>query len=1012
MEKKELVKELAESNCQLVAGKQMEKLLATLETTIERDYLNSLDKMGVIPYEGNDCPMRFYPITKIIRQRGVFMPDKLAMCYRSVSHTAGYLALVITKSERDGLRIYLGTRDPEGNDYESAEILEDSLKGFLPGVRTEMVGQVDLLEGLGTTDLALSCYSGVASFVDDRKVQCIQGLENLLDATADIPAFTAVLLAKHITPAKLDDTVNAFREILEKLMPYEQFQISVTENTSGSVNIGVSTAFTESVTESLARTTGSGQSKSSGKSIGAGAGGNLFGLQIGGNVGTHKNEGTHNYKADTNSRAEQEGSTIGWTINTGITVSQGQSLTFTVRNPRIADINRCIRENIDRGIKAKPHGSWSVSTYFICRDNTTARKLASIYAGTVTGHRSEIMGTGCSLWKNGSPYIPMLLQYLGNYRHPEFQLTDRLSVNASTLVDSNELAIHMSLPLSSTQGFTVSEEATFGRTVITDKVLDDTNSICLGHIQHLGLVYPEKVRLDINRFQQHTLVAGSNGSGKSNVVYHILDCLHGHGINFMVIEPGKGEYRHIFGNNPRFRDVTVYGTDPRTARQLAFNPFTFPEGVLLNEHIEGLCNILNACWPLYAAMPQMLRDAVEQAYRNCGWDIGRSYNPDGIWPGFEDVVAALDEIVDSSGYSSDSKSDYKGAIKTRLSDMCKGICGEIFGGRPVSDGNLFNADVIIDLSRIQSDNTKALLTGLLVMKMDEYRKSENLGINLPLRHVAVIEEAHHLLKRTPTVQVSESANLAGMAVSSIGCCMRQMRTYGQAFIIVDQSPSLLDDVTISNTNTRIVLTLPGRNDIDTVTRSLNLNELQACEVSRLNVGEALVSQTGWTETVRCKVHHYDTSSCGPWTYTPETADGTDDPWNGPYNRRVLEILYRHYVGTADKGLDSGLVEDILRMELPGHKRYRLKQLAEENPAPGPDVCAAMMAVIVGTDLCMNAQRMRDVGRMNRHITQGLLQIPGVSQCGHIPALLDMYMKGCSDMSATPFYENWQLLNVK
>lgn len=1012
MEKNELEKKQTEMNQQLVACKEMEGLTDTLETTISRNYVNHLDELDVIPYGGNDCPMRFYHITKIIRQNGVFMPDKLAMFYRSLSHTAGYLALVVTKSQKDGLQIYLGTRDPEGNNFVSAEILEDSLKGFLPGVKTEMTGQVDLLEGLDTANLALSSYSGVASFVDDRKEQCIQGLENLLDATADIPAFTAVLLAKHMTPSKLDGTVNAFREILEKLVPYEQFQITITENTSDSVNIGVSKGFMESVTESLAKTTGFGDSKSSGNSVGVGVGSNICGFQIGGNVSTHKNEGTYKYKADTSSRAEQEGWSTGWSINTGVTVSQGQSLTFTVKNPRIADINRCIRENIDRGIKAKPHGSWAVSTYFICSDNTTASKLASIYAGTVTGHRSDVMGAGSSLWENGSPQIPMLLQYLQNYRHPEFRLTDRLSVNASTLVDSNELAIHMPLPLSSTQGVTVSEEATFGRTVISDKVLNDKNSICLGQIQHLGRVYPEEVRLDINRFQQHTLVAGSNGSGKSNVVYHLLDNLHEHKVGFMVIEPGKGEYKYIFGNNPRFKDVKVYGTNPQSSQQLAFNPFIFPEGVLLNEHIEGLCNVLYACWPLFAAMPQMLRDAVEQAYRNCGWDIDRSYNPDGIWPGFEDVVAALEEIVDSSEYSSDNKSDYKGALKTRLASMCKGICGAIFNGQAISDENLFNADVIIDLSRIQSDDTKALLTGLLVMKMDEYRKSENLGINLPLRHVTVIEEAHHLLKRTSTVQVSECANLAGMAVSSIGRCMREMRTYGQAFIIVDQSPALLDDVTISNTNTRIVLTLPGRNDIDTVTRSLSLNERQACEVSRLNVGEALVSQTGWAETVRCKVHHYDTSSCGPWSYTPETADGTDNPENGRYNQRVLNTLYSHYVGTAKEGQDSGFAEDILRMELAGHKRHWLKQLAEENPVLEPDVCAEMMTVIVGMDLCKNAQRMKDVGRMNHYITQGLLQIPGASQCGHMPALLDMYMKGCSDMSATPFYEKWQLLNVK
>lgn len=1012
MEMNDLDKMHAEENQQLMVNKEMKELLYVVENTVNRGFLNDMDKLPVIPYEDNNCPMRFYHITEIIRQKGVFMLDKLAMFYKSLSHTAGYIAMVIMKSETNGLRIYLGTRDPKGNDFESAEILEDSLKGFLPGVKKEMVGQVDLLEGLDTPNLALSCYSGVASLMDDRKEECIQGLENLLNATADIPAFTAVLLAKHITPSKLDEIVGAFREILEKLAPYEQFQVSVTESTGDSVNVAVTETFMESVTKSVAKTTGSGEYENSGKSIGANASFNVLGLNLGANGSSYNGKGKTKNNSETKTQAEQEGKNKGWTINTGVTVNKGKSLTITVKNPQIADINKCIKENIDRSINAKPHGSWSVCTYFICRDNTTAKKLAGIYAGTITGHHSEVMGAGCSLWRNRSAQIPMLLEYLKNYCHPEFLLTDKVVVNASTIVDSNELAIQMPLPLSSTQGFTVSEAASFGRTVISDKKFNDKNSICLGQIQHLGEVYPEKVQLGIDRFPQHTLVVGSSGSGKSNAVYHMLDSLHNHNIRFMVIEPAKGEYKYIFGNNPRFKNVSVYGTNPQTARQLSFNPFSFPEGVLLDEHIEGLCNVLYACWPLFAAMPQMLKDAVEQAYHNCGWDNYGPYNPDGIWPNFEDVVAALKEIVDSSEYSSDSKSDYKGALMTRLNSMCKGIYGQIFNGRPIADENLFNEDVIIDLSRIQSEDTKALLTGLLVMKMNEFRKSENLGINLPLRHVAVIEEAHHLLKRTSTVQVSESANLAGMAVTSIGNCMREMRTYGQGFIIVDQAPALLDEVTISNTNTRIVLTLPNRNDIDTVARSLNLNELQACEVSRLNIGEALVSQTGWTETVRCKVHHYDTSSCGLWSYTPEASDNANVTDGGLYNQQVLKTLYGHYAGTSKEGQENSLVEDILRMELPGHKRHSLKQLAEENPGLEPDICAEMMIVIVGTDLCMNAQRMKDVVRMNRFITQGMMKIPGVSQCGHMPTLLDMYMKGCSDLCATPFYEKWQLLNVK
>ena len=70
----------------------------------------------------------------------------------------------------------------------------------------------------------------------------------------------------------------------------------------------------------------------------------------------------------------------------------------------------------------------------------------------------------------------------------------------------------------------------------------------------------------------------------------------------------------------------------------------------------------------------------------------------------------------------------------------------------------------MDLSRVGSTETKALLMGLLVMKLQEYRMAMQKGTDSSLRHVTVLEEAHNLLKRTSTEQSSDSANLLGKSV--------------------------------------------------------------------------------------------------------------------------------------------------------------------------------------------------------------------------------------------------------
>lgn len=110
--------------------------------------------------------------------------------------------------------------------------------------------------------------------------------------------------------------------------------------------------------------------------------------------------------------------------------------------------------------------------------------------------------------------------------------------------------------------------------------------------------------------------------------------------------------------------------------------------------------------------------------------------------------------------------------------------------------------------------------------MQEYRMVSSQGMNQQLRHVTVLEEAHNLLKRTSTEQATESSNLLGKSVEMLTNAIAEMRTYGEGFIIADQSPGLLDLAVIRNTNTKIILRLPEYSDRELVGKSANLNEEQ------------------------------------------------------------------------------------------------------------------------------------------------------------------------------------------
>jgi hypothetical protein len=442
---------------------------------------------------------------------------------------------------------------------------------------------------------------------------------------------------------------------------------------------------------------------------------------------------------------------------------------------------------------------------------------------------------------------PYFVYQSGSERKP-FKLT------SGSLVSSEELAIHLSFPQQSIPGLLVKNHASFARNVWAEK--ECTKPIELGKIYHLGKEEAANVVLDSDALTGHTFITGNVGTGKTNTVFCILESLRklDNPINFLVIEPVKGEYKNLFGSG-----VNVFGTDADITPLLKINPFVFPNNIKVKNHIDNLVEILCTCWPMYAGMPAALKTAIQNAYCSCGWNVNKSKNPFGLYPSISDVVEELKIYINSSNFSSDTKGDYEGALLTRLDSLRGGVLGNVITYEAaIDDEKLFNQSTIIDLSSVKSSESLSLIMALLIMKLDEFRSSERKGMNLPLRHVTVLEEAHNLLKRTSTQQIAESSNVMGKAVEMLSKCIREMRSYGEGFIIADQTPEQLDISAISATNTKILMCLPNMNDCEIAGKSIGLNDMQIEEIANLSTGIAIVKQRGWQSPVLCKINHIPT----------------------------------------------------------------------------------------------------------------------------------------------------------
>jgi len=580
-------------------------------------------------------------------------------------------------------------------------------------------------------------------------------------------------------------------------------------------------------------------------------------------------------------------------------IGKNEGITQTFTNFNIKHALDLLEHQMERLEQSTALGMWDFAAYVLSEEYDVANNVAHSYLALTLGEDSYMSKSAINVWKGNveeeKAVAKEIAGYIRELRHPLFGLKQDMIiedrafnvypsiVTATTSLSGKELAYSLNFPQKSIAGLPVIECAEFGRNVVTyDLTSDDTGQIEVGNIFHMNHVEENRVELAKKSLASHTFITGSTGSGKSNTVYQLLEKARKKNVKFLVVEPAKGEYKHIFGV---YKDVSVYGTNPALTPILRVNPFSFPDGVHVLEHLDRLVEIFNVCWPMYAAMPAVLKSAVEKSYKDCGWDMIRSVNIYGeeLYPTFADVAKNIKEIIDNSEFDKDNKGAYKGSLLTRLESLTNGINGMIFTCDEISNEALFDENVIVDLSRVGSSETKSLIMGMLVLKLQEYRMTSN-AMNVELGHVTVLEEAHNLLKRTSTEQSSESANLIGKSVEMLTNAIAEMRTYGEGFIIADQAPGLLDMAVIRNTNTKIIMRLPDQTDRELVGRAANLNNDQITELAKLPCGVAAIYQNEWVQPVLCKIDKHK-SSDKKYEHKPE-----EDMYLDAYSQTVSDSL--------------------------------------------------------------------------------------------------------------------------
>lgn len=774
------------------------------DNIVYRNYINNLSELDIVPVTGEFLTkkigqdLRLIKVEKIVYDKDENVLQKLTNIY-NMAYSLGVNLVMILDSDGSEVKLYIGICKEEDSSSLrlGIESLYNGFSGNFPGsmailkdILLENNESKKVIENCLYNDKnALSVVSGVAGERSDKaedNSKFVQGIEKLIDSMKGIP-FSSFIIANPISKNELKEIKAELELLYSSLKPFEKSVKNFSENHSEGVSTSVSEGLSDSFGSSKSKSLSLGTSESTAKTIGGSIGVNgttssstseaitatiSSGLKIldffslGGSVGKTFTEAISNAIGFNTSANKSKTTTTGSSKTNTSTESTNRQQTKSSTNTntdtssdsagtslQIEYINKGVKQllsqidlHLERIKKCENYGVFSVASYFLAKNAGYSSMAASTYKSLISGENTFVESANISTWDDKDRLFE-IKKYLQYCRHPIFELycgTNKNKVTAVSVVSGKELALHLGIPKKSVTGVVVSECVAFGRNTFTLSQNKSKKMIEIGNIYHMNSDEDTKVKLCVNDLAMHTFITGATGSGKSNAVYNLINRLDDEEIKFLVIEPAKGEYKHVFGNR---KDVRVYGTNPNKTEMLRINPFSFPKDIHVLEHIDKLIEIFNVCWPMYAAMPAVLKEAVEKAYSNVGWDLNSSENIIGerLFPTFNDVLDMLQDVVENSAFSEEVKSNYSGALLTRVKSLTNGINGRIFTNYELSGDELFDNNVIVDLSRVGAMDTKALIMGILVMKLQEHRVNAG-GMNKKLSHVTVLEEAHNLLK--------------------------------------------------------------------------------------------------------------------------------------------------------------------------------------------------------------------------------------------------------------------------
>ena len=366
------------------------------------------------------------------------------------------------------------------------------------------------------------------------------------------------------------------------------------------------------------------------------------------------------------------------------------------------------------------------------------------------------------------------------------------------------------------------------------------------------------VILPIVLLKKHAFLAGVPGSGKTNSMLHIATELwKTYKIPFLILEPAKKEYRAL-AMIEGMDDLLVFSPSSGTRFPLHINPFEFPQGMSLSEHIRNLMAVFEGAFTLVAPAPFLIDNAIETVYRKKGW-YPDTINDDKLpYPTMSELYVKLAEEVEKTDYEGDIKGNLRSILQVRIGSLLRREMGDVFN---VSKSTLAPEEWLVNPALIELEamgtGPANFLTLLLSTLIRESLKVNPSADGKDLRHVMFFEEAHNLIGPKAAEVTGEDADPKLAATAYIVKMLAEVRALSEGIIIADQLPTVMAPEVIKNTGLKIGHRLTAEDDRGLLGSTMSANPTQLEQMATFLPGESLVTFEGLLRPFKTQICQWE-----------------------------------------------------------------------------------------------------------------------------------------------------------